>query len=197
MIKNMKIIQIGANNGKDNVFELINNYKDSLELAILIEPIPFIIEELENQYKNINNTIIENIAITEDETLDKMTLYYLGNSNYEVSSFSKNHVITHKPPGSSYPLESLEVSCFTINKIMDKYNLVEIDYLFIDTEGLDVHIINSINFEKYKIKNIIFERIHSDGAFTVGENFDKICTYLSQRGYDISTLDSLNVKASL
>ena len=193
----MNIIQIGANNGKDNVFDFIKENKDSLELAILIEPIPFIISELTSQYEGINNIIIENIAITDDENIEQMTLYYLGNSNYEVSSFSKNHVITHKPPGSSYPLESLEVPCFTINKLIDKYNLNTIDYLFIDTEGLDVYIIASIDFTKYKIKNIIFEAVHTDGAFHKGENFNKISSYLTQLGYNLSNIDQLNIKASL
>jgi FkbM family methyltransferase len=193
----MKIIQIGANNGKDNVFNFINENKDSLELAILIEPIPFIINELTFQYKDINNITIENIAITDDENLKNMTLYYLGNSNYEVSSFSKNHVIAHKPPGSLYPLESLEVSCLTINELMSKYNLDSIDYLFIDTEGLDVYIIANIDFTKYKIKNIIFEAVHTDGAFNKGENFNKIYNYLTQLGYNLSNIDQLNIKASL
>jgi FkbM family methyltransferase len=193
----MKIIQIGANNGKDNVFDFINENKNSLELAILIEPIPFIIDELKVQYKDINNIVVENIAITDDENLEQMTLYYLGDSNYEVSSFSKSHVITHKPLGSSFPLESLEVSCLTINKIMNKYDLEIIDYLFIDTEGLDVHIIASIDFTKYKIKNIIFEAVHTDGAFNKGENFNKICNYLNQLGYNLSNIDQLNIKASL
>jgi len=193
----MKIIQIGANNGKDHVFDLIKENQNSLELAILIEPIPFIINELKSQYENINNVIVENIAITDNKDIKTMTLYYLGDSNYEVSSFSKNHVITHKPPGSSYPLESLEVSCFTINDIMDKYNLDIIDYLFIDTEGLDVHIIASIDFTKYKFKNIIFEAIHSDGAFNIGENFNQTSKYLSHLGYNLSSLDQFNIKASL
>jgi FkbM family methyltransferase len=193
----MKIIQIGANNGKDNVFDFIKKNQKSLELAILIEPIPFIIDELKFQYKDINNVIIENIAITDEENLEQMTLYYLGDSNYEVSSFSKNHVLTHKPPGSSFPLESLEVSCFTINKLMKKHNLNDVDYLFIDTEGLDVHIIASIDFAKYKIKNIIFETVHTDGAFSRGENFNKICNYLNQLEYNLSNIDQLNIKASL
>jgi hypothetical protein len=30
---------------------------------------------------------------------------------------------------------------------MEKYNLTDLDYLFIDTEGLDTYIINSIDFE--------------------------------------------------
>jgi hypothetical protein len=80
---------------------------------------------------------------------------------------------------------------------MNKYDLEIIDYLFIDTEGLDVHIIASIDFIKYKIKNIIFEAVHTDGAFNRGENFNKICSYLNQLGYNLSNIDQLNIKASL
>lgn len=193
----MKIIQIGANNGKDQVFDFITKNQDSLELAILVEPIPFIINELKDQYKNINNVIVENIAITQDESLNSMDLYFLKDSNYEVSSFSKYHVINHKPIDSTYELDSLSVPCMTINKLIDKYNIQNLDYLFIDTEGLDVHIIGSIDFSKYKIKDITFEAVHTDGAFYRGENFDKISEYLNQLGYEISLIDGLNAKASL
>ena len=127
----MKVIQIGANNGKDNTFDFLKENKSTLELVILVEPIPFIIGDLELQYEGINNVIIENIAITNDENVKEMTLYYLGDSNYEVSSFNKDHVITHKPPGSSFPLESLEVPCFTINTLMNKYNLDVVDYFIV------------------------------------------------------------------
>lgn len=193
----MKLIQIGANNGKDSTFDFIKENINDLELAILVEPIPFIINELKTQYKDVGKAVVENIAITDEDNIESMTLYYLGESNYEVSSFNKNHVINHKPPGSTYPLESLEVSCSTINKLMDKYNLETIDYLFIDTEGLDVHIIASIDFTKYVIKNIIFESVHTDGSFVAGENLTKICNYLNELGYNLSHIDQLNIKASL
>jgi FkbM family methyltransferase len=192
----MKIIQIGANNGKDHVFDLINDNKDSLELAILVEPIPFIIDELKNQYKDINNIVIENIAITQDEDLNSMDLYYLKDSNYEVSSFSKHHVINHKPKGSTYELNSLSVPCMTINKLMEKHNIQTLDYLFIDTEGLDVHIIASFDFNKYKVKDIIFESVHTDGVFSRNKNFQQLSEYLDQLGYEVSFIDDLNVKAS-
>lgn len=193
----MKIIQIGANNGKDHVFDFVKENIDKIELVILIEPIPFIIDDLKNQYKDINQAFIENIAITDDEHMETITLYYLEESNYEVSSFNKNHVIDHNPSEHPYTMNSLEVPCFTINKIIDKYNLETIDYLYIDTEGLDVHIIASIDFEKYTIKNIVFESVHTDGSFKRGENFNQTYNYLVQLGYNINPIDSLNAIASL
>jgi hypothetical protein len=73
----------------------------------------------------------------------------------------------------------------TFNNIMEKYSLINLDYLFIDTEGLDTYIINSIDFKKYNIKNISFESKHTDGPFITGENANQIINYLTQLGYTL------------
>jgi FkbM family methyltransferase len=179
----MKIIQIGANNGKDEVFDFINQNRFNVELAILIEPIPFIIDDLKDQYKELDNISIENIAINDDPNSKHLTLYYIENSNYEVSSFNKEHVIVHKPKDEINEIKFLDIPCMTFNNIMEKYNLIDLDYLFIDTEGLDVHIITSIDFQKYNIKNIIFEQIHADGPFNIGENAKQTLNYLEKLEY--------------
>jgi len=179
----MKIIQIGANNGKDEVFDLISQNRFNIELAVLIEPIPFIIDDLKNQYKDLDNVSIESIAINDDPNSTHLTLYYIENSNYEVSSFNKEHVIKHKPEDETNEINSLDIPCMTFNNIMEKYSVIDLDFLFIDTEGLDTYIINSIDFSKYNIKNIIFETIHADGPFTTGKNAEKTKEYLINMGY--------------
>jgi len=193
----MKIIQIGANDGKDEAFKFISKNREILELVILVEPIPFVIDNLKSQYKHLNNIVVENIAI-HSEDVKTMTLYYLEyeGANYEVSSFSKQHVINHNT--RNHPMTSMEVPCCTINNLIDKYNLETVDYLFIDTEGLDVHILGSVDFEKYTIKNIIFEASHTDGSHTYGgNNFDEITNYLNQLGYKLSWIDQANIRATL
>lgn len=193
----MNIIQVGANNGKDHVYDFVTENINFLEKIILIEPIPFIIDNLKNQYKDFNNkTHIENIAISHNQDEEYLTLYYLKNSNYEVTSFSKEHVIAHNPNPSLYILDEIKVPCLTINQVIEKYNIFNLDYLYIDTEGLDVHIIASIDFEKHNIKNIIFEVAHTDGAFNRGENYNQIVNYLQQLGYEISQLHSLDLIAT-
>ena len=102
----------------------------------------------------------------------------------QVSSFNKEHVIEHKPEDEINEIKSLDIPCMTFNNIMEKYNLIDLDYLFIDTEGLDVYIIASIDFQKYNIKNIIFEQIHADGPFNIGENAKQTLNYLEQLGYE-------------
>ncbi len=190
----MKLVQIGANSGNDDVFNFISKNRNNIDLAILVEPIPFIIDTLKNEYQSFENIVIENIAIS-DTHVNEFTLYYEENSNYEVSSFSKQHILDHGCP--EYKIKSLNVPCLTINKLLEKYNITELDYLYIDTEGLDVFIISSIDYSKYKINNIIFEIAHTDGANNKGDNCDKILKYLQELGYSLTPLDNLNIQASL
>jgi FkbM family methyltransferase len=190
----MKIIQIGANSGNDDVQDFIFKNKNSIELVILVEPIPFIINNLKNQYNNINNVIIENIAISNNND-NNFILYYEENSNYEVSSFSKQHLLDHGCEMNK--IKNIIVESITFNNLMEKYNLNYLDYLYIDTEGLDVDIIESIDFKKYKIQNLIFESNHTDGAFKKGENYNRVCNYLNNLGYTIENFNSLNTIAKL
>lgn len=190
----MKIIQIGANSGKDHVFDFALSNKQLIELLILVEPIPFLIDTLKAQYRDFEVASVEAIAIADEKT-ESFTLYYEEESNYEVSSFNKKHILDHGCP--EYKIKSVEVPAMTVNELLDKYHIDELDYLFVDAEGLDIHILSSIDYGKYKIKNIFFEIAHTDGANTRGSNFSKITRYLQNLGYTLTTQDSLNMQASL
>lgn len=192
----MKIIQIGANSGNDDVYSFIKEYINEIELVVLVEPIPYVIDKLQEQYEDIPNKFIEPIAIASTNEETKLTLYYEINSiNYEICSFSKKHLIGHGIPESK--IGSIEVPSMTVNSLMDKYQLTELDYLFIDTEGLDVFIIASIDFKKYKFKNIVFESAHTDGVRNQGNNYIETINYLNSLGYDIHPVNGLNSIAIL
>jgi FkbM family methyltransferase len=190
----MKIIQIGSNNGNDSVRQFITENQNNIDLVVLVEPIPFILDQLKENYKNFNNIFIENIAISDDE-FEKFTLYYEEGSNYELSSFRKQHLIDCNC--SLEKIKSIDVDCLTINQLFEKHNIDTLDYLHIDTEGLDVHIISSIDFNKFKINNIIFEVIHADGTQKLGTNYTETTEYLKKLGYNLSQLDGMNIKATL
>lgn len=55
-------------------------------------------------------------------------------------------------------IESLDVAVITFDDLIELTGFgTEIDFLKIDTEGMDLHIIQSIDFEKYNIKVILCE----------------------------------------
>ena len=190
----MKIIQIGANNGNDFVYEFIEKNKNHIELAILVEPILSVIDALKNKYKNIPNIHIENKAISDNENDNNFVLYYADNKS-AFSSFNKNHLIVH---GCNInEIKTLNCPCMTINKLIENYNIIYLDYLFIDTEGLDCSIIKSINFKNIKIKNIVFEYVHSDGPQQHGEKLNDTKILLERIEYNMQKYDNLNMIAIL
>ena len=68
------------------------------------------------------------------------------------------------------------------------------DYLFIDTEGLDGEILMSIDLNKYSIKEIIFEHGHLHrGKYGYRELRDKFEFF----GYTFKKLDGLNTRIRL
>jgi FkbM family methyltransferase len=190
----MKIVQIGSNDGDDSVRQFIIENQSNIDLVVLVEPIPFILDKLKENYKDFNNVFIENIAISDSES-KKFTLYYEEGSNYELSSFKKQHLIDCKCIPEK--IKSIDVDCLTINQLFEKYSIDTLDYLHIDTEGLDVYIISSIDFNKFKINNIIFESVHADGTQQMGINYTETIEYLQKLGYDLSQIDGMNIKATL
>ena len=147
MTKKKTFIQIGSNTGNDDFFEICKKYQPSK--IILIEPFTPCIEQLRNCYSELKCEIyIENVAIVDDENIETVILY-------ERTGAPEHHTVV--------PLKGMEgtknytVAACTFTRLVEKYNISDIGILHIDTEGNDARIINSIDFDKNKIDNIIYE----------------------------------------
>lgn len=73
----------------------------------------------------------------------------------------------------------------SIEKLFESNNLNIIDYLYIDCEGEDFNIINSVDFEKFNIKKITFEHAHIPNR---DENYPFILNKLKNYGYEIDSI---------
>ena len=95
------LIQIGANDGLR--FDILNQYiKKYKTKSILVEPIKKSFHDLMENYKNYNNIIFENVAISVNDQITH--LYKIDHSKEEkyksehfkgIMSFDKNHLIKH------------------------------------------------------------------------------------------------------
>lgn len=179
----MNIVQIGANEGRDHVFELASTNKEKLNKLILVEPVVFLETKLRECYSDFPQAVFEMIGIVPEYSDEKMTLYYPLEGNYETSTFDINHLLNHGCPMKK--IATISVPVMTINELMEKHKLTEVDYLFIDAESMDCRILQSIDFKKYKIKNIQFESEHSDGTKKRGKKLDELVEYLKSNNYDV------------
>jgi FkbM family methyltransferase len=189
----MKFIQIGAHIGNDEAYNIIKNY--DVEFGLLIEPLPHLIPKLKEFYKDIPNIIIENKAISIQQEKNIVFYYDTKDSNTELGSINKQHLIDHKV--NKDDIKEIIVPTETLGSILDRYNIQELDYLFIDTEGLDCLIINTLDFQKYKIHNIIFEDLHSDGSWTKGINYNTTIKKMKSEGYKTEKINNNNTQCFL
>jgi FkbM family methyltransferase len=171
----MKIIQIGANRGNDDLTNLLNSTQPSK--FVIVEPMNIHNESINSCYNWIENKIIENLAIVKDNKVNIDFYYHVDDGpGYEVSSIDLNHILKHGYHESG--IIKITVPCININKLLKKHKIINLDILFIDAEGYDDEIIRSIDFNIYKIDKIYFENLHLK---------TDINDYLKSKGYTVKT----------
>lgn len=147
-------IQIGANIGTDEFYDLCNNENDRCNIH-LIEANSNLIPTLKNNYENLigkHNIYFHEYGIvpTKIKNYNKLYLY---DNNMDLSSVVNRQSFQHISEVINFIPITFDEFCFT-------NNINEIDYLSIDTEGLDYEILLSIDIDKNNIKHIVFEKWH-------------------------------------
>lgn len=179
----MNIVQIGANNGNDHVYDFVEKNASKIKKLILVEPMPQLIPPLQWKYSKIlSNVEYENIVISGTESAEPLKFYYDMNSSFETSTLDRNHLVGLGCPEKK--IGTMLVPSLTFNQLMRKHNITELDALYIDAEGHDYHIIKSIDFKKYKVKMIYFESDHTDGTNKVTKNMEDLMNYFNDNNYD-------------
>jgi FkbM family methyltransferase len=180
----MKIVQLGANKGDDELAKHIKKNYDKLDFALFVEANPLHIGNLKNCYSCYENVLIENIAIkVPSYSQDILKLYYHKNDGpmYHVASSIKEHVLVYY---SLEGLRSFDIPCITLEKLFNKYKITSLDWLLLDVEGIDAEILLTTDWHKYNIKKIEYERLH------LGNYEKQIENLFKQLGYNqVKSLD--------
>ncbi len=197
------LVVIGAHSGI-HIKDLISEYAN--QKVLLVEPVPYNYQILENDYKNNENIFICRNAILDEAKKDnfyhvkKDSIKKLGKHwASQIGSFDKNHILNHKNKRFDIKdddIQITEVEFITFQDLVKKYSINSINKLQIDVEGAEYKIMNSIDYNKIKIKNIFFESKHFDGTFTEGEKLKKIKDKLILNGYNLKQIDKENILAT-
>ncbi|RPG99953.1 MAG: FkbM family methyltransferase [Candidatus Pelagibacter sp. TMED118] len=181
------IIQVGANDGK-RFDELARFIKKDLYKCILIEPIPKYFEELKETFSNLKNVKFENSVVSHNDEILKL---YAGKENYlsyydehikGISSFNINHLIKHGVKKKH--INEVKVNSIDFKKLISKYNLNNIDLLYVDAEGYDGKVILDFFINTNFKPIIIFEYIHIDNL-----TFKKVLKNLKDKNYLYFTMN--------
>jgi FkbM family methyltransferase len=179
-------IQIGAGDGLlyDPISYFARNYQWS---GILVEPVFYLYEKLISNYNETEKLVFENLAISNKTELRKF--YYLAESNdtnpewyIHLGSFFKNVILGHRNKILNIEEKIIEtrVQCVSLERLIIKHKVTNLDLICIDTEGYDFEIIKQLDFNKFSPSIIIYEHIHLDHDSSFG------CErLLKHHGYDL------------
>jgi hypothetical protein len=153
-------IQIGTNSGNDNFRKLVILNKPSK--VILIEPNSSLINIIEANYINIPNVHIVNKAIYYEDNM-RIPLYIPNTINNIAANgyyYSDLHysLVPMNDWGEKTELQEIKADTIIFESLCKKFSITNIDYLQIDTEGFDTEILQLIDFTKYTINKLRYEK---------------------------------------
>jgi FkbM family methyltransferase len=131
-IFNLTFIQIGTNDGNDYFNKICQKYKP--QKLILIEPHKHLNESIRYAYKDLNYELI-NCAITDDENCSEIKMFNVNTPQHSSILPLKNW---------NKEIQTTIVPAKTLKTILNEQNINKVNLLYIDTEGFDSFIINSI-----------------------------------------------------
>lgn len=155
---------IGAMDGKSHSENTFNQTNTPEWNGILVEPIKEHFEKLKNNYNN-KNLIFENCAIFNKVGTEK--IYTIKDDVIESNQLPNwaNGISTFNPEANIMKeyinyADVIEVECNTFENLSKKHNIPYIDFLQIDTEGMDVEIFWQIWNLAYNPELIIMEIVN-------------------------------------
>tara|TARA_B100000941_G_C28251498_1_gene421766 strand:- start:61 stop:675 length:615 start_codon:yes stop_codon:yes gene_type:complete len=203
-MQSIGLVSIGSHTGIWLQDEL---KKFNTKKNILIEPVPYNINQLEENTKKFRDIVIEKCAVSDKDEI--ISFFYLKKDSINklkkhwatgIGSFDKSHLLNHRSKRfliTDEHIEETKINCISFESLKKKYAIQSIDKLMIDAEGAEFKILNSINFDKIEIKEILFEKKHFDGYMKQSEKLKMIKQKLEANHYILKDIDEENILAIL
>lgn len=205
--KDLKIVQIGANDGanRDPIYRFVRQFPERTSI-LLIEPQEYLMPYLEENYGFHNNKKIFNGAIGPDGILK---LYVVNKSCWDdldvpytkgmpqylgptgITSSNREHVRRWlsrylKKQNGKVDIEAaileMDVPSTQLSRLLREMDFGQaVDVLQVDVEGYDDQAIYHSNIDELMPKVINFEACHLPP-----ERLEKLVSFLEERGYFVS-----------
>jgi FkbM family methyltransferase len=150
----MNILQLGCFRYLDTHITDYLLYKENK--VYVVDANPKAIHSIKETYK-CNNLHTLNVAISSKKE-DEIS-FYIPNRRIEehyTASCNLDHILKH----GHHDYTEIKVKAFTLHDVLDYFNISDLDILYIDIEGNDLIVLDSIENCKQKIDSIVYESTH-------------------------------------
>jgi FkbM family methyltransferase len=159
----VRFVQIGANDGKF-VDPLRRYVLKHPWRGVLVEPQPKVFAQLKANYAGLEDRLaFENVAIAPG---DSVTLYLPpeggADPTFERSVVSTDPKIIGRQLGLKKSPQALEVPAMTLDALLAKHGLTELDLLQIDVEGFDWPVLQTLDLAMVQPTIIQLEHGHME-----------------------------------
>ena len=198
-MNNFGLVVIGAYHG----YWLKDEIKKTSKNILLIEPVPYNFLQLKERYQCFNNIFFEQNFIggnnsqisfffVKEDSISKLGKHWASG----IGSFSKKHILDHKSKRFNIEdddINEIQIQSTTFNELCKRYKISIIDKLLIDVEGAEKQIIESIDYKKILIREIVFEYKHLDGSFLFNNNLKILIKFLNNKNFQETSRGKENI----
>jgi FkbM family methyltransferase len=198
-MNNFGLVVIGAHHG----YWLQDEIKKTSKNILLIEPVPYNFLQLKERYRCFNNIFFEQNFIggnnsqisfffVKEDSISKLGKHWASG----IGSFSKKHILDHKSKRFNIEdndINEIQIQSTTFNELCKRYKISIIDKLLIDVEGAEKEIIETIDYKKILIKELVFEYKHLDGSFLFNDNLKTLIKFLNNKNFQETARDKENI----
>lgn len=160
--------------------------------GIMIEPFPEFAKQCEERYKDFDNVLVQQCAVS---NYDGMTKLYTKPDAVQMPTISVDFATDFR-----YADKYIEVPCKTLNTICKEADIKLIDLISIDVEGGEAQVLEGFSILTYPVRCAIIEVHENHYDHRLSKNVKFINDYFRNNGYDLVWKDTLNnifVKRSL
>ncbi len=156
-------VNIGANDGiaSDPIYPFLRRYGWR---GIAVEPLGYVCDELRRNYAQFEGVVIEHAAITSTprpfyfiapDATDASFIRMVGSLHRDhiektISLMRKHQFQGPVPEGLERSIRQVEAPCLTLEQLLAKHKVQQIDFLNIDAERSDFEILMMIDFTRWR-----------------------------------------------
>ena len=183
-------VQIGANDGltDDPIRAFVAKYHWH---GVLIEPQPQVFRQLLKNYEQERQLIFENAAIADkDGSVRLFVANHRTQANLTVFASLKKDTLVRglnnpKATGVKVEVEEIEVPALSVQTLLAKHRITEIDLLLTDVQGYDREVV-----EQFLTRGVNPTLIHFEHCHTSRPALDALYRKLVEHGYRFNELEN-------